>query len=296
MATYIRDDLAVRLRSGTKLPAPLTLAALADHYGVSFTPVRSAVRELIAEGLLEKGPNRRLVAKRPAHRHKPSGRNAKPPEPPRDPFERVTDDLVRLSLQGEPLFLREEATAEKYGISRSSLRNILHRLAGSGMVDHIPRRGWRLRPFRQEDMQAFLEVREVLELKALELAQPHLADEDLRKLLDRNRVPSSREEPPCIDDSLHAYLIEKSGNAYIKDFFDRHGPYYTILFDWEDQDRQTAIETARQHRDILTALLDKDWQAARQALSHHIRWNHPILSKIRPACKKRTGSRDKRAE
>ena len=87
-------------------------------------------------------------------------------------------------------------------------------------------------------------------------------------------------ERPRIDESLHAYIIEKSNNGYIKDFFDRHGPYHAILFDWEDQDRQTAIETARQHRDILNALLQKKWRTARKALSDHIRWNHPILSKV----------------
>ena len=101
-------------------------------------------------------------------------------------------------------------------------------------------------------------------------------------MLDGNTIPASEDDSPTVDDSLHAYIIQKSGNAYIKEFFDRHSPYYAILFDWEDQDRETAVETIRQHRAILNALLKKDWRAARKALSHHIRWNHPVLSKILP--------------
>ena len=42
----------------------------------------------------------------------------------------------------------------------------------------------------------------------------------------------------------------------------------------------TAIETIRQHREILTAMLAQNWSAARKALSHHIRHNHPILDEV----------------
>ncbi|WP_417381561.1 FCD domain-containing protein [Gimesia sp.] len=280
LKNYIKNDLEIRLRSGQELPAPLTLESLSEHYQVSFSPVRIALAELVEEGLLQKGANRRLVRNAEQITPLKQGQSSELPEPPADMFEVITNDFVKLSLKGEPVDIREEVTARRYKISRSSLRIILNRLAGTGILDHIPRRGWRLRPFRQEDMQAFLEVRELLELKALELAKPHLKEEDLQKILNGNVIPQSAKEDVQIDNSLHEYLIEKAGNYYIKDFFQRQGRYYDILFDWEDQDRETAIETVRQHQAILTALIKKDWRAARKALSYHIRDNHPILSKI----------------
>jgi DNA-binding GntR family transcriptional regulator len=176
--------------------------------------------------------------------------------------------------------LREEATAEKYGISRSAIRNILHRLAGEGVLDHVPRRGWRLRPFRADDLKAYVEVREVLELKALELAHGKLVDADLQRMLEANQIPQSDDEAPRIDEELHEYIIAVAGNGYIRDFLARQGRYYRLLFEWEDHDRETAIETVRQHREVLTALLARNWPLARKALSHHILYNHPILSRI----------------
>ncbi len=280
LKNYIKNDLEVRMRSGQKLPAQLTLESLAEHYQVSFSPVRLALAELVEEGLLHKGANRRLVLNLDQVKPLKRGKKSVLPEPPADMFEVITNDFVKLSLKGEPVDIREEVTARKYQISRSSLRIILNRLAGTGILDHIPRRGWRLRPFRQEDMQAFLEVRELLELKALELAKSHLVKEDLQRILDGNAVPESDTGEVLIDNSLHEYIIEKAGNYYIQDFFQRQGRYYDILFDWEDQDRATAIETVRQHQSILNALLEKDWRSARKALSYHIRDNHPILSKI----------------
>lgn len=277
---YIKGDLSARLRSGQELPTQLTIGALAEHYNVSHTPVRSATAELIDEGLLKKAPNRRLVVSSPRKAGTLPREPLKLPDPPRDPFLTISSDLVSLCLRGEPVYLREEATAEKYGISRSAIRNILHRLAGEGVLDHVPRRGWRLRPFNREDLQAFVDVREVLELKALDLASSKLVAEDLRRMLDANQLPQSTDEPPRIDEGLHEYLIAKAGNAYIRDFFERQGRYYRLLFEWEDHDRPTAIETVRQHREILTALLDGNRPAARKALSHHILNNHPILSQL----------------
>lgn len=284
ISQYIKDDLQARLRSGREVPAEWTLESLAEHYDVSFTPVRSAVRQLVAEGWLEKGANRRLTPRIPAGQPVigQGGESGPLPEPPRDLMEVVEHDLVRLSLKGEAILLREEAAAQRYGISRSAVRNIFHRLAGAGLLEHLPRRGWQVRPFRQSDMQAFLEVRELLELKALDLARSKIDEQHIRTLLDGNQFPATDDDWPQIDNSLHAYFIELAGNPYITDFFQRQGRFYDILFDWEDQDRETAIETVRQHREILEAVRDRKWTAARKALAWHIRCNHPILSRIAP--------------
>jgi len=269
------------LQAGQDLPVPLTINALAQHYEVSFTPVRTALEQLAEQGLLIKAPNGRLARATP----RKNGSTVEPgevdlPVPKRNSYAVIASDLVDLSLEGEPVYLREEATAEKYGLSRSAVRNIFHQLAGSGMLDHIPRRGWKLRPFRQQDLDAFSDAREVLELKALELARPHLVDSDLRAMLDHNRLPSSDGEEPVIDNSLHAYFIDKAANFYIKDFFERHGSYFAMIFNKEGENREAAIETARDHRAVITALLNKDWRGARTALSRHIRFNHPVLSQI----------------
>lgn len=276
IANFIKDDLSARLRSGQELPAPLTIDSLSEHYKVSFSPVRTAIAELINEGLVVKGPNRRLIAV-----PQPKGDASEPiqpPELPPDHFAFISGDLIKLSLRGEAIFLREEATAEKYGISRSTIRSILQRLAGEGVLDHVPRRGWRLRPFRQDDLQAFIEVREALELKALELGRSKFVASDLQRMLDANHLPISADDQAHVDESLHEYIITNAGNHYIQDFFERQGRYYRLLFVWEDQEPEVALETIRQHREILAALLDNNWPVARRALSHHIRDNHPILS------------------
>ncbi len=274
LAEYVRDDLAERLRTGRGLPQPLTLDSLADLYQVSFTPVRAAVAELIEDGLLAKGANRRLVSRsepEPVAAESPAAPLlAPPPQPARDAYAEIVDDLVQQSLQGSEIYLREESTADKYQMSRSAIRNIFHRLAGESILDHIPRRGWRLRPFRRSDLQEFNEAREALELKALDLAWERLDHQHIQILHDAN-------DGTQVDESLHEYIIQRSGNRYIQDFFERHARYYRLLFRWEDQDATVASDTIRQHQQILLAILNQDRETARIALSRHILHNNPLL-------------------
>lgn len=59
MADPLIDQLRARITSGMQAPGShLTEAELAMEYGVSRTPVRSALRELSAEGLVTIEPNR----------------------------------------------------------------------------------------------------------------------------------------------------------------------------------------------------------------------------------------------
>ncbi len=60
ISQYIERDLAGRIGTDQLLPAPLTLHSLSRHYGVSPTPVREAIRRLLAEGILIRQGNGRL--------------------------------------------------------------------------------------------------------------------------------------------------------------------------------------------------------------------------------------------
>ena len=162
-------------------------------------------------------------------------------------------------------------------MGRTAIRQAFLQLAGRGLIVHVPRCGWRVRTFDEADMAAYLEVREVLEIKALSLARPHLVDADLRRMLAGN---ASRKGGPRLDNSLHRYLVEKSGNDYLRDFFNRHGAYYTSLLDFAAPETHVVAAMARQHRKILRALLAQDWPQARRELARHIRAQRPIVGDL----------------
>lgn len=284
LVTRIKNEIGSRLEKSEDLQIPLTVQGLSEHYGVSYTPVREAIGELIEVGLIRKKSNGRLEAITPKKRSKKSNFQTQQ-EPEKKPVENITKELVAISLGGEECFVREEATASKHGLTRSTLRQILQRLAGEGLLEHVPRRGWRVKPFRQEDMDAFIEVREVMELKAVDLAKTKLGSPEsqrkLRQIKENNQLANGKKGQAKIDNTLHAYLIDLAANPYINDFFNRHGRYFTILFNWEGENEKAAVQAVTQHHEIIDALLAQNWSLAKKRLSHHLHSNHPVLRNLR---------------
>jgi DNA-binding GntR family transcriptional regulator len=279
ISQFIERDLAGRIGTDQLLPAPLTLHSLSRHYGVSWTPVREAIRRMLADGILVRQTNGRLEVNREsqrssAGRHNQDSDGVAPPRRALDLESALASEVIRKSLSGEGDYLREEATALRYGVGRTAIRQAFLQLAGRGLIIHVPRCGWRVRTFDEADMVDYLEMREVLELKALSLARPHLIEADLRRMLAGN---ASRTSVPRLDNSLHGYLVDKSGNGYLREFFDRHGTYYTSLLDFAAPETHVVAAMARQHRTILRALIAKDWTRARRALALHIRAQRPIV-------------------
>lgn len=141
-------------------------------------------------------------------------------------------------------------------MGRTVIRQVFNRLAGAGLIDRVPRRGWRVHPYTEQEMLDYIDVRETLELKALELAAKRLEPEPLRVFIAANS-PDSRGKPR-LDNGLHQYWIEKSENRYIQSFFAHFGIYYTYLFSYSTVATSVIEDKAAEHRKILNALLRKE--------------------------------------
>ena len=78
--------------------------------------------------------------------------------------------------------LRQEQLSERFGVSRTPVREALRRLAALGLVSFVPNRGVRVRTLSHDELeQAFL-VRAELEALVTEIAAPKLDDDALVEL------------------------------------------------------------------------------------------------------------------
>lgn len=274
LSDYIKSDLRQRITAADELPKKLTISSLAEHYEVSTMPVRTAVNALITEKVLRKGDNGRLKInfERGQRSHAKSGRVVSPP----DWGNRILDDAIQVSLHGEAVQWKIAETADRYAISQNLVQTIFHRLAGNGVLEHAPRRGWWIRPFRKEDLDAYLKVRVTLELQALDLSRERLDRDMLRQLLEANQ-PSCGKTPPMIDNALHRYWVKQSGNRYIQDFFDRHGNYYSALYTYASIGDRLLNQIVRRHRAILQSLIRGHFRQARDVLCEDVQSLRPIL-------------------
>ncbi len=278
ISNHIINDIKSRITNGHPLPQKLTIANLAEAYNVSTTPVRIAIKALIDQNILIKHNNGRLEITK---------KNLKTADTIPTPtitnqtdaiFIQLSQVILKESLTSNEVFLREQSTSEQYNIGRTVVRQLFSKLAGAGMLEHIPRRGWLIRQYREEDMDAYLEVRETLELKSLDLAMPYLDTADLKKLLKGNtQTPNSN--VININNDLHQYWINRSDNRYITEFFERHSRYYDSLFDYATIKNDVTKQMANQHCLIINALLNDQLDIAKENLVHHIRDQHPMLQR-----------------
>jgi DNA-binding GntR family transcriptional regulator len=66
----------------------------------------------------------------------------------------------------------EEQLTQRFGISRAPLREALRELAQQGLVEHLPRRGYRVAELSGVDVDELFGLRHVLERYAMRLALP----------------------------------------------------------------------------------------------------------------------------
>lgn len=284
----IKENLKDLLKSSVTLPFKLTLSAIAEHYSVSLTPVRIVVDQLISENVLIRKPNGRLERAFVPKEDLPSKNLEKAIEGLNKNAlleKAVSDYVIQLSLQNHDEYLREEATAAKFDTGRTIMRQIFSRLEGKGFVQHVPRCGWKVRVLREKDMSDYLELRELLEVKALHLARKSLDNVELELLLNAN-VTDDNPQLVSLNNELHNYWISRCDNRYIQEFFERHGDFHTAIFEYVSLEENVKNEMAHEHQEILRHLIDKNWKAAEKALVKHIRdqknniFNHPSFKKL----------------
>jgi len=277
ISQQIEAELRMYVSTGEEAPYRLTLEAMAEHFGASIQPARTAVTTLLSENWLLRNETGGLVMN-PRKKGKGVPDDNQNSVSRLDIGELLEESIIRHSLRGESVFLREEETATQFNVGRSVLREMFNRLTGDGLLEHIPRRGWQVRAYSEEQMLDYLEVRETLELRALDLAQDRFEVKELGRLIERN-TPSPN-DPLRIDNGLHAYWTECAGNRYITDFFAQHSRYYAALFDYATLAGAIVEEMAAQHREILEALIQGEQVKARRILRQHIRAQRPNITRM----------------
>ena len=93
----------------------------------------------------------------------------------------LEDEIVSGAVEAGSV-LRQEQLSERFGVSRTPIREALRRLAALGLVSFVPNRGVRVRTLSREELREAFLVRAELESLATELATPRMTVDDLRRL------------------------------------------------------------------------------------------------------------------
>ena len=99
-----------------------------------------------------------------------------------DDIARVLEDEIVGGLIAPGTVLRQEQLSERFGVSRTPVREALRRLAALGLVSFEPNRGVRVRSVSPAELREAYLVRAELESLATEVATPRMTAADLEAL------------------------------------------------------------------------------------------------------------------
>lgn len=195
--------------------------------------------------------------------------------------------------------LLDRRLAEELGVSRTPVREALHRLKEAGLVDYS-RAGWAVRAFTERDVHELFQLRLLLEPVGLEeLSRRPAADPGVEEQVgqitgafDGFTTPIAREryeEYFAHDDAFHRAIVAGSGNERLVGFYGvlnaqiNRGRYFLI-----GTTAGRVEQTLDEHEQIIRAVREGDFDAARDALVRHLRTGEDLMVRALRAQAKET--------
>ncbi|GAA3608848.1 FadR/GntR family transcriptional regulator [Flavivirga amylovorans] len=183
----------------------------------------------------------------------------------------------------------ERMLSEKFGVTRSNVRDAIQKLEFYGLLKSIPQSGTfvanigvvamngmidDILRLESPDFKSLVETRILLELKTVRLASLRRTKEDLQNIkeaLDAYREKAISGEDAVQEDLLfHLSIAKASGNATMNMFMLTITPQ--IIMDFEKYhvcDKGQAVKGIKEHTEIYNAIEAQDPVLAKQKMKDH---------------------------
>ena len=177
--------------------------------------------------------------------------------------------------------------AERFGVSRTPVREALNRLAEVGLVTGERHRGMFVRDLSMDDVVSIYCIRAALSGISAKLAARRITDDELQRLsslcdeTEAHLSQGNHEEMLSKNAEFHSIINRASGSSelesLIEQYYHRCAQYRALSMELHGRDR----ELCKEHRQILQALKDGDTdQAEYYAREHYFATARKIAKSI----------------
>ncbi|PZW46819.1 GntR family transcriptional regulator [Humitalea rosea] len=187
---------------------------------------------------------------------------------------RMKAEITSLRLApGTPL--QEVALAQRFGVSRTPVRETLQRLLRDGLVDRHGR-FYRVITLTDGEVRDLCELREALECMAVALAvqRDPSAHEALEALIARQEDARARNDLDAFNDldgAFHLRIAEGAGNAALRRQLETLHDKVCLVRGMEQRRPHWLTRVIAEHRRILSGFQRGDPEIAAAEMRYHIR-------------------------
>jgi DNA-binding GntR family transcriptional regulator len=171
--------------------------------------------------------------------------------------------------------LREVELANRFGISRTPVREALKKLEAQGLVMHEPHHGAIVAQLDYSAITELYAMREVLEGTAARLAAIHSTDVEIEVLKDLARQDRLVMHDPQLlarnNRKFHAQIHQSARNRYLLGMFQNMRTSLSILAGTTLAAPGRSHNALEEHEALISAIEGRDPEAADKAACEHIR-------------------------
>lgn len=183
-------------------------------------------------------------------------------------YENLRNRIVE--CQYEPgAIVNETMLMQELGVSRTPVREALHRLAMENLVTIIPKKGVIIRGISIEDIIQVFDARIVVEPQLMILYGNRFTKETLRRYLDDCHKAATVEEIIRLDESFHSMVYQLCGNHYLREMLlmiEGHNHRNRI---WRSNEKRVS-SSLQEHIGIAEALLEENYSLASERMREHL--------------------------
>lgn len=172
--------------------------------------------------------------------------------------------------------LDEVRLAKQFGVSRTPLREALQRLASSGLVALIPRRGAFVRQPGPLELLNMFEVMAELEAVCSRLATQRISEVAINELKQANagcKAALKAQDPDLYyaeNEKFHTTLYRESGNSFLEQESLKLQKRLSPFRRQQLRLRGRMSQSLKEHESIISALISGDSNLAANATREHV--------------------------
>lgn len=211
----------------------------------------------------------------------------KPTEKSKRPAKELVYDYVRHRILNGELqggdFIEEKVVSEAVGVSRTPVREALHRLQGDRYITLTPRRGAVVRQITAKELTEVYESRRLIETHAMErICREKRSVPSVLRVLYRQMCETSESQDFVqraeYDLAFHRAIVATTDNAVLVELYDSLQVRQQRVAIAAMRVQPARAETIDQeHKQLIEALERFDEEAAVEIISQHLR---PVLDVV----------------
>ncbi|WP_417583148.1 GntR family transcriptional regulator [Pelagibacterium sp.] len=197
---------------------------------------------------------------------------------------RVQSDTVVEQLEAEIISgriepgtrLDENSLAQRFGLSRTPVREALHALCGRALAERVPYKGVLVASLSPERIDQMFEAMAEMEATCGRLASQRMTMSERAKLEAMHRNMNVLAERgdfaayEAVNSEFHSLIMAGSHNIDLVALADSMRLKLRPFRRYQLQDQGRLKRSCQEHQDIVDALLDQDAQRAGTALRRHL--------------------------